>query len=283
MRTLKRKRARASACYLGAALLLLLTALPFGPVSSRAKRAFYAAAPPDTAGGGVSVERVELRGEDYVLFGRYLGEPILWQVIASDGGCPLLFSEYVLCLKAFAADEKPNEASSDWHSSALRQWLNCAQTRVQWDGAPPGAANLYGGHNGYADEPGFLSEGNFSGQEAALIKRNGDAVFLLTKKQLRKLPAARRRKALTKAARGQDDSPYWFIRPYCWYWTADPIATNAQSVCSVTTKGSFYKSLAADGLNGVCPALYLVSDTVDSAGGDGSRAAPYQLVGRKQP
>jgi len=226
---------------------------------------------------------VKLREGDYVLFGRYLGEPVLWQIIAAEDGCPLLFSEYVLCLKAFAASESSAGGSSDWRTSALRQWLNSTQARVRWDGAPPTASNVYEGHNAYDDEPGFLAAGNFSGQETALMKHGEDMVFLLTRKQLQKLPAARRRKTLTNAALGRDDSPYWFVRPYSWYWTADPIATNAQSVYSVTTRGGFYKSLSTDGLNGVCPALYLVSMTAYAAGGDGSRAAPYQIVGRSQP
>ena len=40
---------------------------------------------------------------DYVQFGRYYGEPILWRVIALEDGKPLLFSDRILTLKAFSS------------------------------------------------------------------------------------------------------------------------------------------------------------------------------------
>lgn len=261
-------------------LLVLLLVLPFSQrLSAYAKQAVYGNVTENSViADGVKV-LVTLQEGDYLLFGRYLEEPILWRVISMEAGKPLLFSERVLCFKAFAACENPLEGLSDWQGSALRQWLNCTESHVPWTGTPPESANVYEGYNGYAEEPGFLSNGNFSGAELALIENNGDWVFLLTKKQLQKLPTGQRQKSPTQAALRHDDSPYINLRPTCWYWTADPIDTNMHSVCSVTGKGGFYKSLAADGMNGVCPALYFASAELDCVGGDGSGGNPYKIMG----
>ena len=266
------KTARAVCAAVCAALLVL----PAGLFMPGIKRALYGAAP-TAANHPPARVSVTLKEGDYVLFGRYLGEPILWRVIAVEGGKPLLFSEYVLCFKAFAACARPPEASGDWRSSALRQWLNSPRAAVPWSGDPPTAANIYEGRNAYAREPGFLY--GFSAGELALIEPGEDRVFLLTRGQLRQLPAARRKKAPTKAALRQDDSPYLFVRPTSWYWATDPVATSAASVCAVTGKGTFYKSLAADGMNGVCPALRLAGRAAWAAGGDGGRHRPYEIAG----
>ncbi|MCL2105991.1 MAG: hypothetical protein FWH26_02875 [Oscillospiraceae bacterium] len=274
----------------GLAALFLLLLLPPGWLSAPVKRALYNAAGSTVPirDNGVSARPVAIHEGDYVLFGHYRGEPILWQAIAEEEGGLLLFSDAVLCLKAFAAAAEPVKASSDWRTSALRQWLNSPLARVPWTGTPPSAAYVYGGYNGYAEEPGFLAAENFEAWEIELMehppeKSGKDTVFLLTGKQLRRLSAAQRKKSPTRAALRQDNSPYLFVRPQCWYWTADSIATNGQSVRSVTTRGSFYQSLASDGLNGVCPALYLAEKTVCSAGGDGGRSAPYQIVRGARP
>jgi len=261
------------------AFLLILPTKLFVP---SLKRRIYNGAATENTAPFSSVVTIE--DGDYVLFGRYLGEPILWRVIPADGENPLLFSEYVLCFKAFTACANPFEGSSDWQGSTLRQWLNSAREAVPYASDPPLSANLYEGRNGYADEPGFLSAGNFSDAETALIEtgadgdNGGDAVFLLTKKQLQKLPAEQRKKSPTKATLRQDDSPYLFLRPTCWYWTADPIDTNTKSVCAVTGKGTFYKSLSTDGMNGVCPALRLNSPAIEVTGGDGSKENPYKIA-----
>ena len=45
-----------------------------------------------------------LKKGDYVLFGKYLGEPILWQVIDTDpNGRPLFMTVHIITFKAFDA------------------------------------------------------------------------------------------------------------------------------------------------------------------------------------
>jgi len=218
-------------------------------------------------------ELVTLALGDYLLFGTYLGEPILWQVIALEYDRPLLLSAYVLSFKAFST------TSNDWQTSTLRQWLNSTDEEIRWQGLPPIAQNIHNGRNAYADEPGFLHSGNFSAHELLMIYDGEARVFLPSVAQLRQLPAVQRRRAPTRAALLQDDSPYLFIRPFGWYWTVDPFGQSTQSVRSVTARGSFYQSLAMDGMNGVVPALYFTALAVNATGGSGTRAAPFQVIG----
>jgi hypothetical protein len=260
----------------GLFVLLLLAAFLSGSFAPYAKRMLYSAADLPTARADSAAAVVTLQKGDYIFLGRYLRQPILWRVVAVKQGRPLLFSEYALCFKAFAASENPLAGSSSWQASALRLWLNSKQSVVAWTGAPPIAANVYEGHNAYASEPGFLSRENFTSGELACIAPGDDKVFLLTQKQLQAIPAARRKKAFTQAALRQDDSPYWNARKYGWYWAADPIATNTQSVVAVTSRSAFYKSLATDGSMGVCPALYCRAAAF-SLCGKGTKAAPYQI------
>src|SRR5690554_555744 len=46
---------------------------------------------------------------DYIEFGRYLDEPILWRVINKDENGIMLFSDKVLCFKAFDAHGDDDE------------------------------------------------------------------------------------------------------------------------------------------------------------------------------
>jgi hypothetical protein len=211
---------------------------------------------------------VTLQPGDFVYFGQYAGEPILWRVLALEDGKPLLLAERILCFKAFAACAAPAAGSSAWGGSALRQWLNSAEAAVEWQGAAPVKANIWGGYNPYAQEPGFLSPGNFDAAQLALLdsSENGDAVSLPTRKQLEPLSIAARKRSPTPSALAGDRSPFLFLRSTGWYWTRDAIATNACSICAVTGKGTFYKSLATDGMNGVCPLLRLRTATVLLAG-----------------
>ena len=120
---------------------------------------------------------------DYVILGKYYDEPILWRCVDIENGAPLMLSDKILCIKPFdAAGEHPNDyndqrlfgGSNLWATSNLRSWLNSAATagKVQWlCGNPPTADKVSGGDNSYADEKGFLAEGNFSASERSIIKQ----------------------------------------------------------------------------------------------------------------
>lgn len=129
---------------------------------------------------------------DYIQFGKYYGAPILWRVIHKDAnGDPILFADRILTLKAFdaaggyhAATAVRNAYGSNFYpDSNIRQWLNSSSLNngtdpIDWIQNDPSAENLYGGHNPYHSEKGFLADGNFSLTERALIKPYTHKVLL---------------------------------------------------------------------------------------------------------
>lgn len=139
--------------------------------------------------------KTQLKTGDYLEFGSYYGEPVIWRVIDIDEDRrPLLLTSQIISLKPFDAaesgiynqtknkrefnredteDYSPAEfremkGSNNWADSNLRAWLNSADRRVKFTGAPPAAAGLWRGRNAYEDEPGFLSF--FSERERGLIQ-----------------------------------------------------------------------------------------------------------------
>jgi len=95
---------------------------------------------------------------------------------------------------------------------------------------------------------------------------------------LKNISTADRRRSPTEQCVKNDSSRYLTLRKYCWYWTGSPVSTNQSSVTAVTTTGGFYKTLAADELCGVCPAMYLRSGILVLCG-SGTAENPYALAG----
>ncbi len=229
---------------------------------------------------------VTLKTDDYIYFGKYLDEDILWKVLDVNENNILLMSEYVICFKAFDASgisekfhnsDSEKYGSSDWENSTLKQWLNSEEFHVTYSHCPPVKDNTFTSYNYYNDECGFLNEKNFCDEEKKLI--TDDGVFLLSKSQLKKFfDNTSRKKICTNSCIKQNNAPYIILpdRPV-WYWSSSPATSNNVSVTAVTSSGNFYKSLAYDGTMGVCPALYINNRSFKTGGGDGSKKAPYVL------
>lgn len=125
---------------------------------------------------------------DYIQFGSYYDEPILWRVINIDkDGDPLLFSDKIICFKEFDAagnyhaniEVKPDEdwdetynrrfdGSNYWKNSNIRQWLNGGDEKINWIQNKPL----------YQNEKGFLSSANFTSFEKNSIKPVSHTVLL---------------------------------------------------------------------------------------------------------
>ncbi len=117
---------------------------------------------------------------DYVQFGRYLGDPIIWRVVyINEDGNPMLFSEKILCYKPYDAAEsgkagvygkeeiaKEKQGSSRWLNSNIREWLNCSNKKVKYSTQPPTKAAIDEGLNPYSEEAGFLSNFSLAEQQA---------------------------------------------------------------------------------------------------------------------
>lgn len=124
---------------------------------------------------------------DYVEFGGYYGEPIIWRVVAIENGNPLLFSERILSLKAFDSKGGPREeldsqradfGTNFWYQSTLRKWLNSSDSSgnvfSSYPHNPPSEENV--SDNPYDKEPGFLA--NFTKAEQDLIAPRRHKVIL---------------------------------------------------------------------------------------------------------
>lgn len=104
---------------------------------------------------------------DYVLFGKYKGEKILWRVINSADGALMLFSEKILSYKSYDGrnnskdtkdSDRINYGSNFWDKSDLRIWLNSEAECINYVGSVPNLESVWSRYNAYDKEPGFLNE-----------------------------------------------------------------------------------------------------------------------------
>lgn len=126
-----------------------------------------------------------LKTGDYVQFGSYNSEPILWRVVNLDKNGPLLLSERILCLKSFDApgsyhteSARKGYGSNYWKGSNIRQWLNSSESKIKWLQNAPSKKNLVNSVFTYESEKGFLAEGNFTTDERKAIKTVNRHVLL---------------------------------------------------------------------------------------------------------
>jgi len=135
---------------------------------------------------------------NYLKFGTYLSQPIVWRVInkvdaaylaANPGsglheGDLMLFSDKIISIKPFDATgenlitgaggdaDRGTYGSNYWDKSNLKAWLNSSAGAglVDWLGYfSPTAARVYSSFNPYDAEKGFLADGNFNGVERSKI------------------------------------------------------------------------------------------------------------------
>ena len=132
-----------------------------------------------------TMEMDDLKIGDYIEFGKYDEQPILWRVIHIDeDGNPLIFSDKIISLKMFDAkgsyhknEDRKELGSNYWKDSNIRQWLNSSENaeEIKWIQNPPSPENTFtdiGTKESfyYDKEKGFLAEGNFTSEERSMIK-----------------------------------------------------------------------------------------------------------------
>ncbi|HCC06991.1 MAG TPA: hypothetical protein DEP72_02320 [Clostridiales bacterium] len=135
---------------------------------------------------------------NYLKFGAYLSQPIVWRVInkvdaaylaANPGsglheGDLMLLSDKIISIKPFDATgenlitgaggdaDRGLYGSNYWDKSNLKAWLNSSAGAgtVDWlTYLSPTAARVYSSYNPYDAEKGFLADGNFNGVERSKI------------------------------------------------------------------------------------------------------------------
>ncbi len=125
---------------------------------------------------------------DFVLFGEFYDEPILWRVInINQDGSRMLFSERIIALMGFdprgnapggrANQHRLDRGSNYYPESTIRIWLNSDQEEVAYPYNPPrGHPDGFFYPQGYEDIPGFLT--NFSPEEIELIVSHTHRVYI---------------------------------------------------------------------------------------------------------
>ena len=140
---------------------------------------------------------IQINIGDYIQMGKYNDVPILWRCMdINDEHGTLLLSDKILCFKAFDAAGKHDyddifqnvekHGSNFWEDSNIRAWLNSTAPAgaVEWPcGVPPMAENVKDGENPYADEKGFLADGNFTESERSAMKPVSQWTLLPEKKK----------------------------------------------------------------------------------------------------
>ncbi len=124
---------------------------------------------------GMKALSVAAKVGEYLTFGRYDRQELLWQIIHKDNTGILIMADKIVCFKSFDAAEKESEnnerqlfGSNDWDTSTLRKWLSSDKATVDYGINTPTGTNVWKGHNSYGNEPGFLY--GFSESERKLIK-----------------------------------------------------------------------------------------------------------------
>jgi len=216
---------------------------------------------------------------DYVHFGSYNNESILWRCMKKDEFGYLMISEYILCFKAFdAAENDDGFGSNKWEKSNIREWLNSEDMRVKYTTQPPTEEAVYYS-NPYVDEPGFLS-----GFDKEDIKKIGlykhdvskDLVFLLSKEDVM-IMWCDMIKSPTETALKNYVYKYEINEGY-FYWTRTPYDNLTYCVFCVEEDGTFRlapKAYRGD-ICGIVPALYLLETCICRAG-SGTKNDPYLI------
>ena len=227
---------------------------------------------------------------DSVTFGMYNDEPIEWRVLklSEDGKEAILISSKILTMKAYDAAESGSynsyngndywseskfagtdyslqiqiRGNNDWSTSNIRMWLNSEKEVVEYTGMPPYLNAMSEGHNGYHNEPGFLSDFSTEELDAILYTEletsanplsnekyitTSDRVFLLSKDELDWFQDAEVSlyTSPTVVATEQDTSNWYDVdvstynvKEYYW-WLREPVA---DSTCQCYMVSNGYNS-----------------------------------------
>jgi len=255
---------------------------------------------------------------DYITFGSYDGIPLKWQVIKIDGNGYMLFAADSIGLKPFDANGDGTDGRTDanreaygsnfWEKSNLREWLNSSDTTVAYSHQKPDSSHVYNYYYAYDQEPGFLSNGNFTAQERALIQPvthktllasidgavqdGGTAVHAYSTSSIRDaeqnyntayymnvtdkvfLLSVQELIELYNRDPATDGVNFPSVSG-TFYWLRDPNANLSYSQRLVNTTGSNINVSSAYNFAGVRPALYLKAGIVLS--GMGTSASPYTV------
>ena len=263
----------------------------------------------------VKNEHLSINIGDYIEFGRYNGKSILWRVINKDANGYMLFSDKIICFKAFDAsgDEVDGRGDADrvgfgsnyWEKSNLREWLNSYDKEVKYSQQSPDRGHVL--YSFYDTEPGFLY--SFTDKERGFIKEVTHKCILANIDKVVMAGGTEPYEYNTKiedCVKNYDSSYYenvtdkvfllstkeiknfvydrgWQYQKtiindnsFSWYWLRTP-SINYSDIVRAVGQNGVYGDNANNGSGGVAPALYLKSSTIP-VNGKGTEDNPYKIV-----
>jgi hypothetical protein len=243
-------------------------------------------------------KKVSFQIGEYINFGSYLNETIVWECVEVDAGQAVFISKYVLCRKAFDAAEggtaiyigAPPPANSDykissqilgsniWANSNIREWLNSKSVTVNFSTHPPIASAVIDSDI-YVNERGFLN--SFSDIEINQIiptehDNVKDYVYLLSVDEINKYLEMniKMKKMISKSAGNklginQIQYSYWTRTPsnveykaQVYYGESEPIIDFSGEFCALG--------------KGILPVINIKSP-IEILSGNGSLEQPYTM------
>lgn len=218
---------------------------------------------------------------DFVQFGFYNNEKILWKCVEKNFNSPLLISEYVLCLRSFDTHEIGSLSKmvikdieklkyNKWGHSNIRKWINSDEMSNNFSKTLNENTSTI-----VFTEQGFLAE--FTDEELNLIKestRDGvsDRAFIMSEDEIKKVFITEndRIKFISKSAEISEK-----ISGAQWYWTRSSHGLFGNKIGNITFVGKIdYCEKSAFG--GVVPALYISDDKY--LAGEGTKTNPYIIT-----
>jgi hypothetical protein len=227
---------------------------------------------------------------DYIVFGRYLGEPITWIVVDKNENGVCLFSKDILTIKPYDAAESGNAGkgnsdiekygSSEWYNSNIREWLNSSDKKVNYTTMPPNEKAVLYKELDYDKEKGFLYE--FSEDEISLInlikhEEVFDKIYIPSGDELKDinetgfdLRAKPTKMAVKTFKTYKISSGDWY--EYFSRRAIDNTRILGKNICSEFR----FRAVVCNHYSGVRPMTYL-QDTLVINNGEGTEDNPYTL------
>ena len=151
-------------------LLIIAAALNLNALAQEDTADIGAVTPTDECIGGQHTSVDELKIGDFILFGKYDDEPILWRYGADDENGKLFIKDDGFFGKNFNAEIKFDTTAEEltWKGSSARKWLNSTGTSEEGEiGSAYQHNYLYS--SGELDD-GFLNDTNFTASDRKIIK-----------------------------------------------------------------------------------------------------------------
>ncbi|MCT4509700.1 MAG: DUF6273 domain-containing protein [Tepidibacter sp.] len=209
---------------------------------------------------------------DYILFGTYNEEPIIWRIInKDDDGDLLLWSEYIISYKAF-------DGAGFLFGFTSKEKRSIKQVNHKVLLAEMDKENADGGRELHKYEYGDPKEA-MTNYDIAFYENLKDKVFLLSIQELTDYVHDREydyKKTMTQEALNKNQFYNERIDGETdWYWFRTPSTSCGATVRDMGGYGFITDAGVSTDSLGVVPALYIYVSSLQSLSGQGTKENPY--------